>query len=790
MALLRELAWREFGDEAPPQPAREAASPTAPAAKSDPEPEPEPERPDPGVVALPEAPYRKEWFYADEITCPVSGTRFQYLRTRQGAVRPVSRESDFRIEYRDLDPGWYAVIVCPRCSFAAYPDDFGELERIRARRATSSPAAARRLRAPEPLRRAHRRGRSRRAAPRARLLRAARRGPATASRASPPAGLDRAQSRRKRGGAPAATRGARGLRAGVRAGRRPQRRGRSTGRLCDRRPLAATSTTPWRARAGSSRACACPSSRTRRASSVWHASASRTPDSSSAASRTRPDPVRTRLAGLRERLSDPGIATPALALVAIVSLFLAWPAGSESPELEGRLAVADLRGHALILIDLEDTDTATRLALPGAPHELVELPDGRIVASLPRVGALAIVDISGDTEIVGVGGIPHGLALSDVPGRRPDAAGDRPQSRPRTSLLSSPTGRSSSRSPPAPRRTRWLRWTTARSPSPSPTPTTRRCRLATGRSRSPRIRRRSPSRARASRLRARAAALSRSSTALASWSVKRRGRWAAGPGRLQRRLAHGWRRHCPRRARWPSSTARGRFAAVAVGGTPDGLAFTGHGRWLLVGRSRQRVDRRRRCRGGRCGCTVRGRRKRRGPADAERAALARLTSERSAPRVAEWVAAHHVRIGTSPGEASIVAPSAGTCSYGGGFLRRGCGREAVTDCVYCDRPFCADHGERGDHYMDVCARKRCQDKLRDVEEHNAWKLRAEPANKVNVCANEECDARLRHVCSRCRLYFCEAHVRERRVTDNSQNPPVESYALMCKHCEARQKLWR
>ena len=127
MALLRELAWREFGDEAPPQPAREAASPTAPAATSEPEPEPEPERTDPGVVALPDAPYRKEWFYADEITCPVSGTRFQYLRTRQGAVRPVSRESDFRIEYRDLDPGWYAVIVCPRCSFAAYPDDFAEL---------------------------------------------------------------------------------------------------------------------------------------------------------------------------------------------------------------------------------------------------------------------------------------------------------------------------------------------------------------------------------------------------------------------------------------------------------------------------------------------------------------------------------------------------------------------------------------------------------------------------------------------------------------------------------------
>ena len=136
------------------------------------------------------------------------------------------------------------------------------------------------------------------------------------------------------------------------------------------------------------------------------------------------------------------------------------------------------------------------------------------------------------------------------------------------------------------------------------------------------------------------------------------------------------------------------------------------------------------------------------------------------------------------------------CTFDGALLRSGCGRPAVTDCVYCARPFCQEHGERGERgergeqYMDVCSRKRCRAKLLDLRAHDEWKARAGHANRVSVCAREDCEVRLRHECSRCRLLFCEDHVREMRVRDTSRQPAVQFRALVCKHCAQRHKLWR
>ena len=80
-----------------------------------------------GLVRLCE-PFDEESFFVDEVECPISGTPFQYLRTRAGAMRPTGRDSDFMIAYRGVDPTHYSVVVCPGCSYAAYGDDFAELE--------------------------------------------------------------------------------------------------------------------------------------------------------------------------------------------------------------------------------------------------------------------------------------------------------------------------------------------------------------------------------------------------------------------------------------------------------------------------------------------------------------------------------------------------------------------------------------------------------------------------------------------------------------------------------------
>lgn len=102
------------------------------------------------------------------------------------------------------------------------------------------------------------------------------------------------------------------------------------------------------------------------------------------------------------------------ALVAVLTVTLPLPAdhafgGSDHP----LLAIADLRGHALVLLDPDRPDEARRILLPGGPHELVALPDGRVVASIEQAGLLAVVEIeTGEVRAVATGGAPHGLAVA------------------------------------------------------------------------------------------------------------------------------------------------------------------------------------------------------------------------------------------------------------------------------------------------------------------------------------------------------------------------------------------
>ena len=104
-------------------------------------------------------------------------------------------------------------------------------------------------------------------------------------------------------------------------------------------------------------------------------------------------------------------------LIATVALLLAWslPAEASLRVDEHRLiAVADLRGHALLILDTAAPEAARRIPLSGGPHELALLPDGRVAVSIEQSGALAVVDLdTGAIEMVPAGGVPHGLAVRD-----------------------------------------------------------------------------------------------------------------------------------------------------------------------------------------------------------------------------------------------------------------------------------------------------------------------------------------------------------------------------------------
>ena len=105
-----DVAAEPLSHSSPPAPQAPAARRAAPA----------------NVVRL-DAPPNGDWFFKDDVVCPVSGAHFEYLRVRTAAVKLASRDSDFRVVYRTVDPTHYSVVVCPECSYAAYHDDFSEL---------------------------------------------------------------------------------------------------------------------------------------------------------------------------------------------------------------------------------------------------------------------------------------------------------------------------------------------------------------------------------------------------------------------------------------------------------------------------------------------------------------------------------------------------------------------------------------------------------------------------------------------------------------------------------------
>jgi DNA-binding beta-propeller fold protein YncE len=106
-------------------------------------------------------------------------------------------------------------------------------------------------------------------------------------------------------------------------------------------------------------------------------------------------------------------ALPLLAAIALGVFAVTWsPPSSSSASAPEALLVADLRGQALLVVDPTDPAAARRIALAGGPHELLRLPDDRVLVSLEQSGALALVDVnSGSVELIEVGGLPHGLAL-------------------------------------------------------------------------------------------------------------------------------------------------------------------------------------------------------------------------------------------------------------------------------------------------------------------------------------------------------------------------------------------
>ncbi len=62
-----------------------------------------------------------DYLFSTEVTCPVCDTGFSGLRMRTTRLQVERHDPDFRAVYRNFEPNFYYIWVCPQCLFA-YPE--------------------------------------------------------------------------------------------------------------------------------------------------------------------------------------------------------------------------------------------------------------------------------------------------------------------------------------------------------------------------------------------------------------------------------------------------------------------------------------------------------------------------------------------------------------------------------------------------------------------------------------------------------------------------------------------
>jgi predicted nucleic acid binding AN1-type Zn finger protein len=127
------------------------------------------------------------------------------------------------------------------------------------------------------------------------------------------------------------------------------------------------------------------------------------------------------------------------------------------------------------------------------------------------------------------------------------------------------------------------------------------------------------------------------------------------------------------------------------------------------------------------------------------------------------------------------------CAVKGGLFR--CREAAAGVCVYCGRPFCARHGVFLAEGEQVCARKFCVAKRRDLDRHLVYKQDVLNLNRQRQCGITGCGASFSDQCSRCKGYFCGRHLDARDDPVMENGVKVPRMASMCSHCWRRRPIW-
>lgn len=69
-----------------------------------------------------------DFLYNKTVNCPICGNTFKVRAVKASAVRIFKKDTDFFISYKNINPYFYDVWLCPICGYAAMKSDFNKIK--------------------------------------------------------------------------------------------------------------------------------------------------------------------------------------------------------------------------------------------------------------------------------------------------------------------------------------------------------------------------------------------------------------------------------------------------------------------------------------------------------------------------------------------------------------------------------------------------------------------------------------------------------------------------------------
>jgi len=72
----------------------------------------------------------EQFLYDKDVNCPLCRNKFKTKKTRSRNLKLIKRDDDFCVTYKDINPTYYHIFVCPECGYSATESEFDNLSKV------------------------------------------------------------------------------------------------------------------------------------------------------------------------------------------------------------------------------------------------------------------------------------------------------------------------------------------------------------------------------------------------------------------------------------------------------------------------------------------------------------------------------------------------------------------------------------------------------------------------------------------------------------------------------------